>query len=229
MPRYAELHCHSAFSFLDGASNPEELAYRAKELGLAALALTDHDDLGGVPRFAHAARELSLEAIVGAELTLEDESHIIVLVRDLTGYRNLCALVTMARSEADRGIPRISYDHLFSRAKGLVALSGCPHGAIPSALASGETHVARRHLKRFIEVFGDDFFLEVGHHYITQEALITRQLIEMASSTGTPWVVTNNVHYAYSGKRIVHDVLTCLKHKVTLPLAGGCVRTAAGI
>ncbi len=224
MPRYAELHCHSAFSFLDGASNPEELAYRAKQLGLDALALTDHDDLGGIPRFAHAARELSLEAIVGAELTLEDESHIIVLVKDLTGYRNLCALVTLARSEADRGSPRITYDQLFSRAKGLVALSGCPHGAIPAALASGETLVARRHLKRFVEVFSEDFFLEVGHHYITQESLITRQLIEIASSTGTPWVVTNNVHYVGSEKRIVHDVLTCLKHKVTLPQAGRRLR-----
>lgn len=224
MHRYAELHSHSGFSFLDGASNPEELVGRAKQLGLAALALTDHDDLGGIPRFAHAARELSVEGIIGAELTLEDDSHIIVLVRDLTGYRNLCALVTLARCEQDRGSPRVTYDQLFERTAGLLALSGCAHGAIPTALASGDTFMARRHLKRFVEVFGADFFLEVGNHHITQEALLVRQMLEMASSTGVPWVVTNNVHYATSEKRIVHDVLTCLKHKVTLANAGRRLR-----
>ena len=224
MFRYAELHCHSGFSFLDGASNPEELVARAKELGLAALAITDHDDLGGVPRFAHAAREFSLEGIIGAELTLEDNSHLIVLVQDLAGYRNLCALITFARLGQERGRPYITYEQLFARAAGLSALSGCQHGAIPTALACEDTMAARRHLKRFVEVFGTDFYLEVGNHFITQEALLVRQIIEMASSTGVSWVVTNNVHYATSEKRIVHDVLTCLKHKVTLANAGRRLR-----
>ncbi|CAF0742582.1 unnamed protein product [Rotaria sordida] len=169
----------------NGASNPEELVIRAKELGLAALAITDHDDLGGVPRFAHAAREFSLDGIIGAELTLEDKSHLIVLVQDLSGYRNLCALITLARLEQERGSPFITYEQLFSKAAGLTALSGCHHGAIPAALASEDTMAARRHLKRFVEVFGTDFYLEVGNHFITQEALLVRQLIEMASSTGT--------------------------------------------
>jgi error-prone DNA polymerase len=222
--RYAELHCHSGFSFLDGASNPEELVARAKDLGLAALAITDHDDLGGIPRFAHAARELSIDGIIGAELTLEDDSHLIVLVQDLAGYRNLCALVTLARLERERGSPRITYDQLFARAGGLTALSGCHHGAIPTALARDDTMSARRLLKRFVEVFGADFYLEVGNHFITQEAMLVRQIIEMASSTGVSWVVTNNVHYATSEKRIVHDVLTCLKHKVTLANAGRRLR-----
>lgn len=224
MFRYAELHCHSGFSFLDGASNPEELVARAKDLGLAALAITDHDDLGGIPRFAHAARELSIDGIIGAELTLEDDSHLIVLVQDLAGYRNLCALVTLARLERERGSPRITYDQLFARAGGLTALSGCHHGAIPTALARDDTMSARRLLKRFVEVFGADFYLEVGNHFITQEAMLVRQIIEMASSTGVSWVVTNNVHYATSEKRIVHDVLTCLKHKVTLANAGRRLR-----
>ncbi|MBP6745315.1 error-prone DNA polymerase [bacterium] len=224
MFRYAELHCHSGFSFLDGASNPEELVGRAKDLGLAALAITDHDDLGGIPRFAHAARELSLPGIIGAELTLEDDSHLIVLVQDLLGYRNLCALITLARLERERGSPRLSYEQLFARASGLTALSGCHHGAIPAALARDDTMAARRLLKRFVEVFGSDFYLEVGNHFITQEALIVRQIIEMASSTGVNWVVTNNVHYATSDKRIVHDVLTCLRHKVALSNAGTRLR-----
>ncbi|MBS1994150.1 MAG: error-prone DNA polymerase [Cyanobacteria bacterium SZAS LIN-3] len=222
--QYAELHCHSAFSFLDGASNPEELVARARQLGLSALALTDHDDLGGIPRFAHAAREFSVEGIVGAELTLEDDSHLILLVKDLAGYKNLCALLTSARASCERGQPRVAYEQLFERFHGLVALSGCQHGAIPSALARGQTDAARRLLRRFVEVFEQDFFLEVSHHHITQESLLVREMLEMAVSTGTPWVVTNNVHYASADKRIIHDVLTCLKHQVTLSTAGRRLR-----
>ena len=197
---------------------------RARELGLAALALTDHDELGGIPRFAHAAKELSVEAIIGAELTLEDDSHLIVLVKDLAGYKNLCALLTAARSTCERGQPRVSYDNLFQRFQGLVALSGCQHGAIPAALARGETDGARRKLRQFLEVFEKDFFLEVSHHHLTQESILVREMIEMAISTGTPWVVTNNVHYAGADKRIIHDVLTCLKHQVTLTSAGRRLR-----
>jgi len=96
--RYSELHCHSGFSFLDGASNPEDLAQRAHQIGLSALALTDHDDLGGIPRFAESARQLNLAAIIGAELTLVDRSHIIVLCQNLEGYKNLSALITLART-----------------------------------------------------------------------------------------------------------------------------------
>ncbi len=132
---YAELHCHSAFSFLDGASVPEELAYRAKEIGLSALALTDHDDLGGAVRFASAAKELELEGIIGAELTLEDDSHLILLAEDLQGYKNICHMITDARSNSVRGRPRVSYKKLFERSTGLIALTGCPHGRIPSSMA----------------------------------------------------------------------------------------------
>jgi error-prone DNA polymerase len=222
--RYAELHCHSAFSFLDGASNPEELVERAKYLGLAALAITDHDDLGAIPRFAHAGRELSVDAIIGAELTLEDDSHLIVLAKDLSGYRNLCSLITAARSHCERGSPRLTYEQLAARSGGLVALSGCQHGALFSSLALGDNAVARKHLRRFNEIFKDDFFIEVGNHYITQEAVVVRRLLEMSASTGVDWVVTNNVHYATAEKRIVHDVLTCLKHQVTLQSAGRRIR-----
>src|SRR5262249_36173467 len=110
------------------------------------------------------------------------------------------------------------------RCQGLIALSGSQHGAIPAALARGETETARRHLRRFVEVFEKDFFLEVSHHHIAQEGILIRDTIEMAVSTGTPWVVTNNVHYATPDKRIIHDVLTCLKHEVTLATAGRRLR-----
>lgn len=222
--KYAELHCHSSFSFLDGACNPEELVVVAKEMGLSALALTDHDDMGGVVRFAHAAREVELEAILGAELTMEDDSHLTLLAKDLSGYKNLCRLVTSARESHVRGSPRVSFAELFENVHGLVALSGCPHGRIARALAREDYANAERSAKLMKEGFGDDFFLEVWSHFLNQEAIIARRLIEMSPTVRIPWVVTNNVHYAMPEKRIIHDVLTCLKHEVTLSNAGRKLR-----
>lgn len=222
--RYAELHCHSAFSFLEGASSPEELVERACEVGLAALALTDTFDLGGMPRFAHAARELSVEGIVGAELIFDDDSHLIVLASDLKGYNNVCALITRARSHSVRGLPRLVFEDIAELNEGLVALSGCEKGAIPSALYRGDNQLAVKQLKKFCEIFPGRFFVEVGNHHITQEAIVARRLIELASSFGVDWVVTNSVRYATVEKRIVHDVLVCLKHQVTLANAGRRLR-----
>lgn len=222
--RYVELHCHSSFSFLDGASNPEDLVIRARELGLSALAITDHDDMGGIVRFSYAARELSVEAIIGAELTLEDSSHLILLAGDLTGYKNLSYLITRARSSSARGSPRVTYELLSERAQGVVALSGCPHGRLPSLLYLEDYENARIHAGKLRDIFGERFFLEVWNHYSNQETIIARRLIELSDNLSIPWVVTNNVHYASPNKRIIHDVLTCLRHEVTLAQAGRRLR-----
>lgn len=222
--RYAELHCHSSFSFLDGASNPEDLAIRAKEVGLSALAITDHDDFGGIVRFAYAARELQLPAIIGCELTLEDDSHLILLVENERGYKNLSYLITQARMGAQRGSPRVLYDQLDKRSAGLVALSGCPHGRIPSSLFSNDFEQARDVAGRLHEIFGERFYIELWNHFSNQEAVIAKRLLELSASMSIPWVVTNNVHYAAPDGRAVHDVLTCLKHNVTLSSAGRRLR-----
>jgi error-prone DNA polymerase len=227
MNQYAELHCHSSFSFLDGASNPEELVARAKHIGLSALALTDHDDLGGIVRFAHAATELSLDAIVGAELTMEDDAHLTVLVEDITGYKNLCHLLTQARAVGNRGSPRVVYDNLYERAGGLVVLSGCPHGRIAKAVNNGRLHHAEETVLQLYEVFGDRFYLELWNHYLNQEAIIAKHLLELSHAHAIPWVVTNNVHYSVPEKRIIHDVLTCVKHEVSLSTAGRRLRPNA--
>lgn len=221
---YAELHCHSAFSFLDGASVPEELAYRAKEIGLSALALTDHDDLGGAVRFASAAKELELEGIIGAELTLEDDSHIIVLAEDLQGYKNICHMITYARSNSVRGRPRVSYEKLFERSYGLIALTGCPHGRIPSSLAADDFEQAKNSARELKEVFADRFYIELWNHHLHQESIIAARLLALSKELEIPWVVTNNVHYSHPEKRIIHDVLTCLRHEVTLAAAGRRLR-----
>ena len=222
--RYAELHCHSSFSFLDGASNPEELVMRAKELGLSALAITDHDDFGGIVRFAYSARELEFPAIIGCEITIEDDSHLILLVENEQGYRNLSYLLTQARMQKARGKPRVSYQHLEARSQGLIALSGCPHGRIPSALFLERIDEAKDIAGQLKDIFPDRFYLEVWNHFLNQESVIAKRLLELSATVAIPWVVTNNIHYAAPEGRMVHDVLTCIKHDVTLASAGRRLR-----
>ncbi len=128
---YAELHAHSAFSFLDGASQPEELAARAAELGYTALALTDHDGVYGSLEFAHAAKHLGVRPITGAEVTLEGGAHVTLLVEDAAGYANLCRLLTAAHAHTrdstarDPEPPALDPQLLAEHNAGLVCLSGC--------------------------------------------------------------------------------------------------------
>ena len=132
---YVELHCHSGFSFLDGASHPEELVMRAVELGYPALALTDHNGLYGSMEFAQAAKVANLQSITGAELTLrecfpgveEPESghHVTLLAETPTGYANLCRLLTEAHMSSEHGDPRLPLESLLLRPEGLILLTGC--------------------------------------------------------------------------------------------------------
>ncbi|CAM6006179.1 unnamed protein product [Sphagnum balticum] len=221
---YAELHAHSSFSLLDGASNPEELVSKAKKLGLKALALTDHDDMGGSVRFAETAKQLSLDGILGAELTLADDSHLTLLSENLDGYKNLCYLISRARSACSRGMPRVSYDELSEYANGLIALSGCPHGAIPHQLMLGNVDEARRLTDFFQTTYKSGFYYELWDHGVHQEAVLCKQMVDLSKSLAVPCLVTNNVHYATRPKRAIHDVLTCIKHEVTLASAGRRLR-----
>ena len=132
---YVELHCHSAYSFLDGASQPEELAARAADLGYEALALTDHNGVCGSLEFAHAAKAFGIRAITGAELSLEGGAHVTLLVETPKGYANLCRLITEAhagtrpKEGADPLPAELPLDRLLELREGLICLSGCArHG-----------------------------------------------------------------------------------------------------
>src|SRR5258705_8624004 len=175
---YAELHCHSAFSFLDGASLPEDLVATAHELGYAALALTDHNGLYGSMTFAQAAKPLDLQAITGAEVTLEDGAHLTLLAETPRGYANLCRLLTETHLGADRLDPRLAFDSLAARHEGLVLLSGCRRdGLLPRALESEGLAAARRLAERCKEVFGKDrFFVELQRNPVRGDVTLTRTL-----------------------------------------------------
>lgn len=222
--QYAELHCHSAFSLLDGASHPEELIVVAKDLGLSALAITDHDDLGGAVRFAEAAKEIDFPAIIGGEITMEDNSHLILLAENIDGYKNLSYLISLARSHSQRGLPKTTYNNLAIYNKGLVCLSACHNGIIPRNIAENNIHSAKEKTELFKEIFKDRFYIELWNHGLTQESILSKELHELAKLYKLPCVITNNVHYAYKQKHIIHDVLTCLKHDVTLASAGRRLR-----
>jgi len=223
---YVELHCHSGFSLLDGASNPETLMARAAAIGMPAVALTDHDDLGGAVRWSEAGRERGVEAIVGLELTAGDReagSHLTLLATDQTGYRNLSRLVTLARS-AERGAPAAPWDAVERHAAGLFCLTGCPFGEVPQRLARDDEAGARERLGRLAEVFGGRVAVECWDHALASERAVVPRLVALAGSLDLPWLVTNDVHYATPGARLVHDVLTCLRHQTTLDDAGTLLR-----
>src|SRR5688500_15921986 len=214
--RYAELHAHTAFSLLDGAVLPEPLVARPNELGLAALAITDHDELGGIVRFAAAAREAEFPAIIGAELTVvvqqRDDllvTHLPLLAESRDGYANLSTLVTLARQDVThRGEPRVTLDQIAAHAGGLFALTGCPRGWVPALAARGDTDGSCEAAATLMDIFNRRVANECWDHGLPEERVTTTRLIEIARALDVPWVVTNDVHYARARDRLVHDVLS---------------------
>ncbi len=238
-PSYVELHCHSAFSMLDGAALPETLVERAKELGYPALALTDHDELGGAVRFAQAATEHGIGAIIGAEITISGSPiaqapagshsthHLVLLAETREGYGNLSTLITLARMQQSRGEPCVDLDTVARHASGLFALTGCPRGWVPALVAAGEMDAACEATATLLDIFDRRVAIECWDHGLPEERDTTRHLIDIARALDIPWVVTNDVHYARARDRIVHDVLTCLRHQRTLDDMGTRLRPNA--
>jgi error-prone DNA polymerase len=220
---YVELHGHSYFSLLDGASSPEALVERAVALGYQALALTDHDGLYGAVRFWRAARERGIKPIIGAELTLADGQHLTLLAETQRGYASLCRMISAGQLAGQKGQPRLTLDTLAEHAQGLLCLSGCHKGAIASALLAQDSERACSAAECLREIFPDRFWIELQRHYLPADIGLTAELAALARRIGIGWVATNNVHYADRAGQRLHDVLTCIRHQITLPeaLAGG--------
>src|SRR6059036_3520710 len=205
---YIELHCHSAFSFLDGASLPEQLALTASQLGYPALALTDHNGLYGSMAFAQEAKPLGLQAITGAELTLLDGSHVTLLAETPEGYANLCRLITEAHlGRDDRRDPRLEFASLEARHAGLIVLSGCRNGLLPAVLRRNGLAAARRFAERCRAVFGkENFVIELQRNYVRGDLALTRALKDVADSARLGVVASGNVHYHRRERHRSHDV-----------------------
>jgi error-prone DNA polymerase len=206
-PPYVELRCRSAFSFLDGASLPEDLAEAAAGLGHQALALADRGGLSGAPRFFKAARKLGLQPIVGAEIAMESPMPpLLLLVENRTGYRNLCRLLTAMKAGRPKGDGAASYALLAEHAEGLIALAG----------ASPRDDVAE-----LAAVFSaGHLYLEVQRHLDAVQEHRNRAVLALAAAHHLPVVATNDVRYASAQLRRVHDVLTCVRAGLTVDEIG---------
>jgi error-prone DNA polymerase len=161
---FVHLHLHSPFSFRDGASCVKDLVARAARLDLPALALTDHDNVSAAVRFARAAGEAGIKPIQGAEVTLEGGRHLVLLAQDPRGYANLCRLLTRAHLANPRGRPRCARGDLEAYGGGLIALSGCRRGEVPSLILARRYEEAGRAARRYQSLFGDRFYLEHKDH-----------------------------------------------------------------
>jgi len=220
MPGWVDLHVHSNYSFLDGASDVDDLADAAVEQGLDALALTDTNGLYGAVRFANAAKERGLRPIFGAELQLQDMGHIVLIARDRQGWTSLCRTISAAQLAGEKTKPKATFDLLAENAAGLFALTGCAHGVVPRAVRAGDLDTAREALARLGAVFGERLYVELSDHLDPDGPAFCDTLAQLASEMGLGCVVTNNVHYARPEGRRLHDVLRCIDLGTTLDEAG---------
>ncbi len=210
---YAELHCHSYYSFHDGASSLEELLLRTKELGYRALALTDHDNLCGAMRFSQLACSLEIKGIIGAEVTLKDGYHLNLLARDRKGYNNLCRLITAAHTSGQRNKPELYPGLLAEHASGLIALSGCPKGELAQMLAELRFSEARKLVRQYLEWFGkENYYLELQQNLVFGDTARNKKLVDLAKETGVRVVATGNVHYHVRERHQLQDCLVAIKY-----------------
>jgi error-prone DNA polymerase len=229
---YIELHASSAFSFLDGASQPATLIERAAELGYPALALLDRDGVYGAPQFYRAAKAAGLKAIVGAELSIQRPSMVDprskaerrssiadiwtlpVLVTSPAGYRNLCRLITQSKLSAPKGASSLTLGDLEGRTGGLVALAG------RTALEAGR-HGVGGLVDVLVGMFGrTNVWIELQRHLLSDDQPAVDSLIDLAAAFHVPVMAANGVRFASPEARPLYDVFTCLRHKTTLEEAG---------
>ncbi len=234
---HVELHCHSAYSFLDGASDPAELAAAAADLGLEALALTDHDNVCGAMEFAHSCAGIGIRPIHGAELTVGTD-HITLLVEDARGWRNLCRLLTLAHEGTREGgmrgegagrealPPSVSVDVLATHAEGLVCLSGCAgSGAVAGRWEGGDPRGAEAMARRLLDSFGPERFrVELQRPLWRRDRARNRWLVELGERLGVPCAATGNAHAHDRSRLALQDALVAVRLGATLDETEGMRR-----
>jgi error-prone DNA polymerase len=237
---YAELHAHSSFSFLDGASGPAELAEEAERLGLAGLAITDHDGLYGIVRFAEAAEQLKLRTIFGAELSLELPapqagqadpvgSHLLVLAAQEEGYHRLAGAITTAQlSGGQKGRPDYDLEDLAAQGGGhWVIFTGCRKGAVRQALLGEGVDAARRELAELVRLFGaDQVYVELIDHGNPSDSTHNDALAALAAEAGLPTIATGNVHYATPAQHRLAQAVAAVRANRSLDALDGWLPAA---
>ena len=222
---FVHLHVHTEFSLLDGACRIDKAAKRAREMGQTALAVTDHGVMYGAVAFFKACQAAGIKPIIGCEVyvaprSLRDKehgvdneyTHLILLCKDETGYKNLCRLVSTAFTEGFYIRPRIDWALLHEHAQGLICLSGCVAGDIPRKILRGDYEGAKARALELRELFGpEDFYLEIQDHGLREEREAAQGILRIHKETGIPLALTNDAHYIEKEDAYYQDVLMCIQ------------------
>jgi len=217
---YIELHARSAFSFLEGASLPEQLISVATEMNMPAMALVDRDGVYGAPRFHMAAKKKGLNAHIGAEIAMPG-CRLPLLAHSRQGYQNLCQLITKMKLRAKKGEGEVHEKELEEFAAGLICLTGDEHGPLAAALTQDGMDEARSCIARLKTIFGDNnVYVELQRHFHRPQEWRNQAAIQIADSLNLPLLATNGVSYSLPRERELLDVFTALHHHKTLATSG---------
>jgi DNA polymerase-3 subunit alpha len=224
MGQFVHLHVHSEYSLLDGLAKIPDLVKKAKELGMEAIALTDHGAMYGAIKFYNKAKEAGIKPIIGVEAYMaknsrfdkvagedNDQYHLILLAKDNLGYHNLMKLVTKANLEGFYYKPRLDMELLREYHEGLIASSACLGGVIPSLLRQGRPEEARKKAKELAEIFGEDFYLEIMDNTIPEQKKINKELVKLSREMGIPLIATNDIHYLSKEDAEAQDALLAIQ------------------
>ena len=230
MSGFVHLHLHSEYSLLDGACRIQNIPKIAKELGQTAVALTDHGNMFGAVEFYHACKNEGIKPIIGCEVYLSPQSrfektkinnvsyyHLVLLAKNEIGYRNLSYLVSCGYTEGFYVKPRIDLDILSQHSEGLIALSACLAGYIPSSIIAGDIYGAKEHIKTMQEIFGDgNFYLELQDHGLEEQKIVNETILKLSRELNVPMVCTNDIHYLKKDDHYLQSVLMCIQMNSTL-------------
>ena len=231
MPDFVHLHVHTQYSILDGAAAISPLIKRAKALGMKALAITDHGNMYGVKNFHDVATDAGIKPILGCETYVvrnrfekdKDEKagdHLILLAKNLTGYHNLCKIVSYSFTEGFYYKPRIDKKLLEQYHEGLICCSACLGGEVPQAIMRNDMEEAEQVVRWFKSIFGDDYYLELQLHpsgdprkdadVYENQLLVNKALLELSAKCGVKYICSNDVHFILAEDAVAHDHLICL-------------------
>jgi DNA polymerase III subunit alpha len=224
LPQFTHLHVHTQYSILDGASSIEPLLDKAAADGMKALAITDHGNMYGVLHFFGYARKLGIKPIIGCEVYVADGSrfekkgredrsgyHMVLLAKNRIGYENLSRLVSFGFLEGFYYTPRIDKELLFKYREGIIASTACLGGEIPQTIMAKGQERATELVKEYVDVFGDDFYLELQRHGLPEQEPVNQALLHIAKQLNLKVIASNDCHYVNAEDAKAHDILVCLQ------------------
>jgi DNA polymerase-3 subunit alpha len=235
MADFVHLHNHTEYSLLDGLSKAKDIAARVRDLGMKAIAITDHGNMCGVITFYKACVEAGVKPIIGAEIYVAkrkrtdkeagvdaDSNHLVLLAKDIQGYKNLMKIISIANLEGYYYKPRTDLDLLREYHEGLICLTACLGGFISEPLMNNQNETAEARAKELSEIFGpDNFYLELQKHTnLPEQEILNKKLIEMSKKLGIPLVATNDNHYVNSGDADAQEALLCIQTQTTIDTPG---------